>query len=442
MEIKEKIVGERLRLSDIHNRMNEDFFSDLRACIEEFKTTIQDETLKQMFDRCFFNTIYTTTFFEEDGSAFIITGDIPAMWLRDSSAQVMQYLFFAKECDSVKKLIKGLLKKQFSYILLDPYANAFNREGNGNGHIYDLDKQSPWVWERKFELDSLCYPLWLLARYYEKTGDAACFDKLFLQAFDLIIEVFRNEQSHAEKSSYYHEIYDCDKKYWCGKGEPVSNCGLVWSGYRPSDDKCQYGYYLPGNMFIVAVLTKLAPMFRSVLQDEKRAKLCEDFAAEIQAQLDKLAIVEKDGKRIYALETDGFGNYNLMDDANIPNLLAMPYYEYPYMDKEVYQTTRKSMLSFENPYYFEGKILKGIGSPHTPLNRVWPLSLIIRALTSEDEAEIRESVQMIVSSTGGTGYIHEAVDKDDDTVYSRSWFAWANPLFAYMILEKSKHIQF
>ena len=169
MEIKEEIIGERLRLSDINNRMNEEAFSDLRACIHAYKEKIQDKALREMFDNCFFNTVYTTTFFEEDGSAFIITGDIPAMWLRDSSAQVMQYLFFAKECASVQKLIKGLLKKQFSYILIDPYANAFNREANGNGHAYDLDKQSPWVWERKFELDSLCYPLWLLTKYSSRT---------------------------------------------------------------------------------------------------------------------------------------------------------------------------------------------------------------------------------------------------------------------------------
>ena len=432
----EEIVGERLRLSNIDNRMNEERFSDLRACVEKFKEKLTDEKLREMFDRTFFNTLYTTTFFEEDGSVFIITGDIPAMWLRDSSAQVMQYLFFAKECPSVQLLIKGLLQKQFTYILLDPYANAFNRSANGNGHVLDLDKQSPWVWERKFELDSLCYPLWLLTRYYERTGDKTCMDSLFLQAFDKVVEIFQTEQNHAEKSAYYHEMVTHTQDYWCGRGTPVSNGGLVWSGYRPSDDKCKYGYYLPGNMFIVAVLTKLAPIFAEVLQDKARAGLCERLACEIQSELNKLAVVEVDGKSIYALETDGLGNYNLMDDANIPNLLAMPYYEYPYMDKEIYANTRARMLSFENPYYFEGKILKGIGSPHTPKNRVWPLSLIVQALTSDDAREIDDCIQMVVNSTGGTGYIHESVDKDDDTIYSRPWFAWANSLFAYMILDK------
>ena len=442
MEVVEEIIGEKVRLSDIDNRMNEAFFADLRECVENFKLKIHDEKLKEMFDNCFFNTAYTTAFLEDDGSAFIITGDIPAMWLRDSAAQVMQYLFFAKECASVQTFIKAVLKKQFEYILLDPYANAFNRTPNGNGHAYDLDKQSPWVWERKFELDSLCYPIWLLIKYYEKTQDESCFTDTFLQAFDIIIQVFRIEQAHAERSNYYHEIFNRPQTRWIGKGEPVANCGLLWSGYRPSDDKCQYGYYIPGNMFIVAVLTKLSGLFKSVCKDLDRASACDGLVEEIQAALEKLAIVEKDGKRIYALETDGLGNYNLMDDANIPNLIAMPYYEYPYIDEEVYKNTRECMFSDANPYYFEGKVLKGIGSPHTPKDRVWPLSLIIRALTTENECEIRECVRMLVNSTGGTGYIHEAVDKDDDTVYSRSWFAWANSLFSYMILEKSGKVQF
>lgn len=436
LKVDEYIIGEKLRLSHIDNRMNEERFADLRAAVEEFTATIKDEKLKEVFEKCFFNTLYTTTFFEEDGSVFIITGDIPAMWLRDSSAQVMQYLCFAKRCSSVRDLIKGLLKKQFTYILHDPYANAFNREPNGNGHIYDLDKQSPLVWERKFELDSLCYPLWLLVRYYEKTQDKSCLNELFLQAFDTIMQVFKTEQTHAETSPYYHEMPTHIEKYWCGKGTPVANCGLVWSGYRPSDDKCTYGYYLPGNMFIVSVLTKLAPIFMQVLKDFKRAQACENLICEIQTALQTLAVVEADGKMVYALETDGLGNYNLMDDANIPSLLSMPYYEYPYIDKQVYQNTRERILSPKNPYYFEGKVLKGVGSPHTPKDRVWPLSLIIRALTSNDEAEIIDNVKMVLNSTGGTGYIHEGVDKDDDTVYSRAWFAWANSLFAYMVLEK------
>ena len=183
-------------------------------------------------------------------------------------------------------------------------------------------------------------------------------------------------------------------------------------------------------------MTKLAPVFLDILGDAKRAKACKRLAEEIQSELEKLAVVEVGGKKVYALETDGLGNYNLMDDANIPNLLAMPYYEYPYIDKQIYENTRARMLSLDNPYYFEGKTLKGIGSPHTPKDRVWPLSLIIQALTSDDPSEIEDCIQMVVNTTGGTGYVHESVDKDDDKIYSRPWFAWANSLFAYLILEK------
>jgi len=425
--------------SSLTNRMNEARFADLFKEVGAFESRISDPLLKEVFHNTFFNTILTTVFFEEDDSAFVLTGDIPAMWLRDSAAQVMQYLFFAEKCPSVRALIKGVLKKQFSYILIDPYANAFNREANGNGHVADLPKNSPWVWERKYEIDSLCYPLWLFTRYYAVTKDESIFDELFYQAFDTALDLFKVEQHHAADSPYYHEITDRPPAQWCGKGTPVRDNGLVWSGYRPSDDKCTYGFYIPGNMFICTVLTKLIPLLKD-RKEEARAARAESLLKEVRAALKECESVEKDGKRIYALETDGLGHYNLMDDANIPNLLAIPYYEYPDADEEIYLNTRERMLSRKNPYYFEGKAITGIGSPHTPKDYVWPLSLIIQALTSDDPAEIKKCVDLIIHSTGGTGYIHEGVHKDDDTVFTRPWFAWANSLFSYLILKKADYL--
>ena len=423
-------------ISSLDNRMNEDRFADLFREEALFEEKLSDPLLKQVFHNTFFNTILTTLFFEEDGGAFVITGDIPAMWLRDSAAQVMQYLRFAKSCPSVRDLIKGLLKKQFQFILIDPYANAFNREANGMGHPTDLPHQLPWVWERKFELDSLCYPLWLLTRYYDETGDESVFeDELFLRAFDTILELFVTEQQHS-RSPYYHEIPEKTSEHWCGKGSPVAEgIGLVWSGYRPSDDKCTYGYYIPGNMFICTVLNKLVPIFAE-RGDAEREKKSAILLWQIRDALKKYATVEVDGKKIYALETDGLGHHNVMDDANIPNLLAIPYYEYPFADDEIYQNTRRYMLSESNPYFFKGKAITGIGSPHTPDGYVWPLSLIVQALTSEDPDEIRRCVNAVASSTGGTYYIHESVQKDDDKIFTRPWFAWANSLFAYLILKK------
>ena len=426
-------------ISSIRKRMNVERFTDLISEVESFEARIPDPIVKKVFHKTFFNTVLTTLFFEKDGSAFVITGDIPAMWLRDSAAQVMQYLFFAKSCPSVRELICALLKKQFTYILLDPYANAFNREANGMGHVKDLPRQSPWVWERKFELDSLCYPLWLAARYLEATGDETPFDETFYKAFDLILATFRTEQRHKECSPYYHEIVDRSRDYWCGKGAPVAECGLVWSGYRPSDDKCIYNYYIPGNMFICTVLTKLLPYLREH-GENKRAAAAEELVTQIKAALDRYATTVVNGKKIYALETDALGHHNVMDDANIPNLLAIPYYEYPFADEEVYENTRRYMLSDANPYYYRGKAITGIGSPHTPKDYVWPLSLIVQALTSKDEEEIRTCVKMVASSTGGTHYIHEGIHKDDDRVYTRPWFAWANSLFAFLVLDKSKEL--
>lgn len=434
------IVGENEKLSDIRNKMNDDKISDLKTEVDKFLLRFKDETLKEVFKKCFYNTIHTTTFYENDGSVFLITGDIPAMWLRDSSVQVMQYLYFANECESVRTLIKGVLKKQFEYILIDPYANAFNRTPNAHGHIFDEDKQSPWVWERKFELDSLTYPLWLIYKYYSTTKDSSVFDGAFYNAFDKIIEIFKIEQSHFEKSTYYHTNKKSPQNY-VGRGTPVKNNGMVWSGYRPSDDLCKYGYYLPGNMFIVTVLTQLETVLKNALNDEQRAEICRELAAEIQDGIkDNCIVTGADGKKIYALETDGLGNYNVMDDANVPNLLAMPYYEYPYIDKEVYANTREFMLSSKNPYYFVGKKLKGIGSPHTRPDYIWPLAIIIQALTSDDKREINDCVQMLVNNTGGTGYMHESINKDDDTLYSRPWFAWANTMFSILILKKQNLI--
>ena len=424
-------------LSSLKNKMNQEHFTDLFQAVDVFEKRIDDPLLKKVFHNAFFNTILTTLFFEEDGSAFVLTGDIPAMWLRDSAAQVAQYLHFANECPSVKNLIKAVLKKQFAFIMIDAYANAFNRTANGRGHVTDLPTNSPWVWERKFELDSLCYPLWLLTKYVEKTGDESVLDENFLLAFDKIISTFRTEQRHAIFSPYYHEITDRPQKQWCGKGTPVKENGLVWSGYRPSDDKCEYGYYIPGNMFICTVLTKLQPLFLKK-GDEDRAKKCADLSEEIHRAIDECgAATLDDGSKVYALETDGFGNYNVMDDANLPNLLAIPYLEYPFMDEELYKNTRAHMLSPRNPYYFEGKAITGLGSPHTPDGYVWPLSLIVQALTSSDEEEIRRLVNMVASSTGGTYYIHESVQKDKDKVFTRPWFAWANSLFANLVLTKA-----
>lgn len=428
--------------SHLHNKMNGDKFFALRKRVEEFVSRFDDENFKEIFRNCFFNTIDSTVFFEKDDSVFVITGDIPAMWLRDSTAQVMQYLYFADDAD-VRALLKGVLKKQFQMILIDAYANAFMRDETCISEwetMVTTDYLPKIVWERKFELDSLCYPLFLLVKYFEKTGDKSVLDDLFTSAFDRIFEVFETERAHSEKSTYFFRFYRAEDgaKQVVDVKEPQGEKGLIWSGFRPSDDPCEYHYHIPDNAFVVSVLIKISNIFQNVLQDFARAKKCKVFAEELRISIEKYGIIEEPtfGK-VYVSETDCLGNYHIKDDANIPSLLSLPYLEYPYLDKEIYENTRRWVLSKNNSYFYSGKVLEGIGSPHTPKNRVWPLALAMQGITSNSSEEINRCVDMLLASTAGTGYMHEGVDMDDPSVYSRAWFAWANSLFAYLVLQKA-----
>lgn len=417
----------------------EDFF-DLRNKIKNYFN--DNAELSEVFEKCFFNTLDTTCKFENDGSVFVITGDIPAMWLRDSATQVMQYLYFSED-ENVRKLIKGVIKKQVDFIIRDTYANAFMRDASQISSWdgkYLTDRWGKLIWERKFELDSLCYPLFLACKYYEKTQDSSIFTREFLWAFEQIKITIEIERKHSERSTYF-----C--RFWCktetvGKDQdPASEKGLVWSGYRPSDDKCKYHYHIPDNMFLVSVLDKLTGIFEEIGQAEY-AEYCKKTVSELKPLIEQYGIVEdEEYGKVYVSETDCLGNYHIDDDANIPSLLSIPYLEYPFIDKQIYANTRKLILSKRNKYYYEGKVLKGIGSPHTPQNRTWPLSIAMQGITSEDEKEILDCLNMLLASTDGTGYMHEGVDVDDVSKYSRPWFAWANSLFAYFVLNKREIIE-
>ncbi len=420
-------------------------FSVLANKIDEFSKTINNRKLKKMFKDCFYNTLDTTVNFWDDGTTYVITGDIDAMWLRDSSAQVTQYLGFAGEDKNIAKLIRGLIARQFAYIDLDPYANAFGKIPEGNFAGDECEKH-PYVWERKFELDSLCYPLRLVRQYYEITGDKEIFDDTFQKGLVEILGVFEREQDHHGKSAYYHYRPDEVPELSVpnrGHGGPVKVCGLVWSGYRPSDDPCVYGYLIPGNMFVSCVMKELVALGDVTgISNETKTRMV-TLAETIDRAISEYGIVnhEKYGK-IYAYEVDGLGGVNLMDDANVPSLLSIPYINHKDVDDEIYQNTRRYILSKDNPYYYEGKCITGVGSPHTPKDYVWPISLMMQGLTSTDEEEINYVLQMLMDSDAGTGLMHEGVYCDDHKIYTRSWFAWANSLFSLFILKQSDKIHY
>lgn len=396
--------------------------------------------LASLFRNCFPNTLDTTATMEEDGTTFILTGDIPAMWLRDSSAQMHQYLPYAKEDKVLQRFFEGLIRRQVRYILIDPYANAFNRNPDNAGFPDDLTAQNPWVWERKYEVDSLCSPVCLAWEYWKATDSTAAFDKTFAAALHDIVRVWKKEQWHDTQSTYTFErpgAVQSDSLPFRGKGRPVNFTGMTWSGFRPSDDACRFGYLIPANMHAVVALRRLEELARSVLDDVALADKARVLADEIDDGIRTYGIyrhpVHGD---IYAYETDGYGNYNLMDDANVPSLLSIPYLGYAAADNPIYRNTRRFILSEGNPHYHAGRKATGIGSPHTPHGYVWPIALAMQALTSDSPEEIRSLINMLATTDAGTGFMHESLDPDHPQCYSRPWFAWANSLFSELLLTK------
>lgn len=416
-------------------------YADLRKIVEEKANTIDNEKVRKMYLNCFFSTLDTTTEILEDGTTYVFTGDIPAMWLRDSSVQVSGYLNYVEKDKSIKSLIKGLIKRQFMYIQHDPYSNAFNKTVNGEGHGDDVtDFYSPLVWERKFEIDSLCYPFWLVEKYYTKTNDDSIYDSEYLKTANIIVDLFIREQNHFEDSKYRHQrpkYPEFPTLSNQGVGNNVAYTGLIWSGYRPSDDVCDYNYLIPANMFAVVILKDILKVLkRNKITDENLFKKTEKLLKDVESGLSKYAIVEHENfGKIFAYELDGLGGYNFMDDANVPSLLSLPYLGYCDKNDQVYLNTRKFVLSHSNPYYFEGKVAKGIGSPHTPANHIWPISLAMQLLTSADEKEQRECFEMLTNTDAGCGVVHESFHKDDPAIFTREWFCWANTLYA-MCVEK------
>lgn len=431
----------RKRERDLYTMENQ--LKQLKETVEaigkEISANIKDEKIAAMFEACFQSTATTTTRFLENGDAYVFTGDIEAMWLRDSSAQVIHYLPFLGEYPILKDLVKGLIKRQMFYIGIDPYANAFNEEANGNCWEKDITEDNPWNWERKYEIDSLCYPVWLLNQYYKKTEDKEIFDDQVKDAFASILHLFETEQHHEEKSPYRFQRTTgpaSDTLTRQGKGTECAETGMTWCGFRPSDDACKYGYLIPSNIFAAAVLKYVANFAAEMFQDQEMADRALKLRSEILQGIETYGKIshEKYGT-MYAYEVDGLGNYYLMDDANVPSLLSLPWIAEEEWEPSVYENTRKFLLSKDNPYYYEGTLAKGIGSPHTPDGYIWHIALVMQGLTSKDSAERKEILETLKRTDGDTGFMHEGFNPNAPKEFTRDWFAWANSLFALYIIE-------
>ena len=404
---------------------------------EKYSALIKDNKLCTLYKNAYMHTAKTALEKCDDGTYFVLTGDIPAMWLRDSAAQVTHYIPISDD-NGVGEIIEGVIRRQLMYIEIDPYANAFNKTANGKGHVDDIPKNGPWVWERKYEVDSLCYPIRLLYLYWKKTGKVGIISERLEKITKIILDVWETEQHH-EKSPYRFirpsaKEGSHDTIHNGGMGEDVAYTGMTWSGFRPSDDGCIYGYLTASEMFAVVVLGYMSEMLLDVCKNDELSQRCLDLRDRIDEGIKKYCIIEheKYGK-IYACETDGMGHYQMIDDANVPSLLSAPYIGYVSSDDEVYKNTRRFLLSHDNPYYFEGKYAKGIGSSHTPDKYIWHMALVMQGLTSTNDDEKKEILDMLCKTDAGTGYLHEGFNADDPSLYTREWFTWPSSLFAEFV---------
>lgn len=419
------------------------FTSDaVEAVIKKMKSVLPNKELAWMFENCFPNTLDTTVFFEENNGVpdtYVITGDIDAMWLRDSSAQVFPYVPLIKEDKHLQQLIAGVVNRQVKCILRDPYANAFYKDENKISEWKDdITNMKPGIHERKWEVDSLCFPIRLAHKYWQTTGDTKPFDANWKESIRLTVQTFKEQQRKNGNGPYTFQrktSWATDGVPLSGYGYPVKPVGLICTVFRASDDAAIFLFHIPDNFFAAVSLKQAAEMLNTIHKDAALANACNDLAKEVEDALKKYATTHhKEFGEVYAYEVNGFGSFNLMDDAGTPSLLSLPYLDAVAMNEPIYQRTRKLILSSENPFFFKGKFAESIGSPHAGIGMVWPLGIITRALTTDDDNEIRDAVKMLLTTHAGTGFIHESFDKDNPEKFTRKWFAWANTLFGELIL--------
>jgi meiotically up-regulated gene 157 (Mug157) protein len=395
---------------------------------------------------------------EKEELSFVITGDIEAMWLRDSANQLQAYVSLLKpnsSFDSLASVFRGAINLQARYILESPFCNAFQAPGESGiptKSSMNSDQITPnfdyyKVFSCQWELDSVASFLQLSADYMAATSDISFFQKSsnWTKAVSTILHTAESMMinSYDNEGNWQHTPYTYCAPYG---GTPINNCngaphrgniGLVRSFHRPSDDACTYQYLIPSNMMFSSALNATADIMARVVPPESNlTSWMRSMSTGINRGINDHAIISdpKYGK-IYAFEIDGYGSHLAMDDPNIPSLLSAPFISYTTTRDPIYANTRRKILSKDNPYYAWGSDISGVGSQHTLPGNVWPMANIMTILTSEDENEVVTNLRMILNSTAGLGLIHESVNAHDSKRFSRSWFSWANGLFGQAILE-------
>ncbi|MEB1528143.1 glycoside hydrolase family 125 protein [Xanthomonas sp. WHRI 7945] len=413
--------------------------------LRAIKADIGDPRLAWLFENCYPNTLDTTV---RTGTrngkpdTFVITGDIEALWLRDSSAQVHPYIPLAKRDPALRRMFHGLIQRQAACIQLDPYANAFLPDGTSQRlkwSVADITEMKPGVGERKWEIDSLCYPIRLAHEYWRASGDTAPFDDDWRAAMHVVVRTFREQQRLHDRGPYSFQRPSplaTETLVLEGYGQPTRPNGMIHSMFRPSDDACVYPLFVPANLFAVASLRQLATMSETLHRDTAFAAECRALADEVETATRKFGQMrDTDGQAFWAYEVDGYGNQLFIDDANAPGLLSLAYLGCCDRRDPLFLRTRQLAWSERNPYFYQGRAATGVGSPHSGMGTIWPMAIMQYALASDDDAQIRQCLAWLKNTDAGTGFMHEAFDKDNPSKFTRDWFAWANTLFGELIID-------
>ena len=362
-----------------------------------------------------FHTLFHDFFLEDDTTTYVQSGDIQAMWLRDSSAQTIPYIRFQRQYPILRARFAGVIERNARNIVADPYANAF------------LDNYH--AWERKWEVDSLAWPVVLASIYWRSTRDRTVFTPDLHHALQLVVRTYDCEERHrtCSRYSYPERVYSSDHYN--------DATGMIWGAFRPSDDPVQYRFNVPQNAMAVVALRNIRQLAVDGYADGRLADAAQLLAARVQVGVERYGRFYNPARRVwmYAYETDGHGKYNLMDDANIPNLTTLPYIDWCSTFDPTYLATRAFTLSMDNPFYFAGRYAQGLGSPHTPYGYVWPLGIIGRAITATSSLEVATAITTLAETDGESGLIHESFYPDGYWRFTRPEFGWANALGAELL---------
>lgn len=413
----------------------------LATNITSLLTPREADRALQLCGRLLFSTLQRAVRVNRDlaEDVYVATGDIDLMWVRDSVVQMTIYLRYMNAMPWLRLLVEGVVRRNAFNILQDPYANSYGRHWKDPTSLSPMDKvmgRGGFVTTRNYELDSGAYFMNHLYDYYVTEGlykpELLLQEPIIFQAVNLLVEIWIVEQHHDTESPYrYFELTNQ------GRGEPTSFTGMTWSGFRPSDDPCQYGYLIPANIHAAAALERILILNERVWQHPELDRKATKLLKEIQEGINTYGMVKsKSGELIYAYEVDGQGGVLAnFDDANVPSLLSIPLLGWTGYNTAVYQNTRNYLLSKANERYYEGTTFRGVGSPHTPDGYVWPMSMAVQGLTEtgEDQAQsmVYQMRQLLLSATGNA--IHESVHQDDKSMFTREWFEWVRHQLAEIV---------